>query len=158
MSAVVELGGETQAFLEMLEVHRCWFSESCCLMENATLLKGQPKLSLSSMEGLLLGLSRKKVLAVVARHQKEFLELHLRDWLSRADQLLVKAMLPDVDRVSDVLSHFETAYTNAGLAMTDLRERHSKLMHALRKAASQPNNLQLGIAQVLAQLSTINRR
>jgi superfamily II DNA or RNA helicase len=110
------------------------------------------------MEGFLLGLSKKKVLSIVAHHKREFLELPLRDWLPRVDLLLELMMLPDADRVSDVIQHFEAAYMKAGLSMTDLRELHPKLMHALRKAAAPPNNMQLGMAQVLAQLSKINRR
>ena len=69
------------------------------------------------------------------------------------DQLLELMMLPDADRVQYVIQHFEAAYKKAGLSMTDLRELHPKLMHALRKAVSPPNNMQLGMAQVLAQLS-----
>ena len=55
-------------------------------------------------------------------------------------------MLPDADRVQSVLLHFEVAYKKAGLSMTDLRDLHPKLLHALRKAAAPPNNMQLGLA------------
>ena len=94
----------------------------------------------------MLGLSKKKVLAIIARHKSEFLELPLRDWLPRVDQLLELMMLPDADRVQSVLLHFEVAYKKAGLSMTDLRDLHPKLLHALRKAAAPPNNMQLGLA------------